>query len=156
MENNKVYILHQGEYSDQVVVGVFSSKEKMDKYISDNLNLSAAYNKDYWYEDMIIDDLDNNEEHEYHNYLTKFNYRYDIYSGLSVNINSNNINNDISIEINKPCECKIYYDNSNFLKHGYIITPKKYSEEKIRKIIQDKIYKRLCERNLKLEKVEIL
>lgn len=53
----KVYVVRYGEYSDQGIVGVFSTKEKAEKYC-DVQNETLDLFNDYWVDEFTLDDCE--------------------------------------------------------------------------------------------------
>ena len=90
----KVYIVRYGEYSDQGIAGVFSTKEKAEKYC-DVHNEISSYD-DYWIDDRELDEdeisLDAKVAHYYEveimledeGNLKKGSFRYDDYEEKAV------------------------------------------------------------------------
>lgn len=52
----KVYIVRYGEYSDQGIAGVFSSKEKAEFYCKIQNEIDYCYTEDYWVDERILDE----------------------------------------------------------------------------------------------------
>ena len=55
MEEKKVYVVRFGEYSDQGIAGVFSTKEKAEFYCKVQNEIDSWYDDSYWVDEYVLD-----------------------------------------------------------------------------------------------------
>jgi len=148
-----VVIVKIGEYSDQRIVGVFSSKEAAQDYIMRSTDPASGDGWDTPYIDNTyqLDDPALFEENKDKPimYLTRFRVQHtesgnNILLGYYKNFEDKDIN--IKIKTHDKREFKYNPDSRYISNTGYIILEEEYPKEKLIKIIADKVYQELYNR----------
>ena len=136
----KVYIVRYGEYSDQGIAGVFSTKEKAQKYCDVHNELENY--EDYWIDDY---ELDGNELSEDTKVAT--------YYGCTVYLNDSLYNKKGDLELEDMEEKRIYtkdveveVQTGNDRVYEYIQVWSVKGKEHAKKVALDKYYEILAKK----------